>query len=189
MTSEKVEQKSEDFELESESTYQNETKHILLKSGIKIKPVYLSKDKVLQGKALQIYWYILTHKSAGVREIQKSLDFASPGTVSYQLKKLLQAGIILKKEKDGKYYLKKESKKGLLGFYIRVGYFLIPRFTLYLIFYILGFIVYIFFACIYGDTFILNPGGLLLLFFLIFGTAIFMFESIKIWKTRPVKLK
>ena len=36
----------------------------------------ISQDKILQGKTLQIYWYILTHNRAGVREIQKSLKIS-----------------------------------------------------------------------------------------------------------------
>ena len=48
-------------------------------------------EKLLEGKALQIYWYLLTHPQglAGIREIQKELGFSSPGTVTYQINKLL----------------------------------------------------------------------------------------------------
>lgn len=91
--------------------------------------------------------------------------------------------------KNDKYYVNEELKKGMLGFYIRIGYFMIPRFSLYLIFYILGFIGYLFFAVIYGDNFISNPGSMLLLVFLIFGAVVFIFESIKILKRKPTKLK
>lgn len=147
-----------------------------------------NQEKILQGKTLQIYWYILTHTRAGVREIQKSLKISSPGTVSYQIKKLVVSGIISKSDKDEKYYVNEESKKGVLGFYIRVGFMMIPRFSLYLVINILGFIGYIAFAGIQGDQFITNPGSILLLFFLIFSTAVFIFESIKIWRTRPSKL-
>ena len=121
-------------------------------------------------------------------EIQKALNFSSPGTVSYQIKKLSNAGIISKDIKNEKYYVNEELKKGMLGFYIRIGFLMIPRFSLYLIINILGFIGYLFFAGTYGDKFITNLGSLLLLIFLIFGTAVFSFESIKIWKRRPTKL-
>ncbi|MFX0141970.1 MAG: hypothetical protein ACFFDN_50500, partial [Candidatus Hodarchaeota archaeon] len=89
---------------------------------------------------------------------------------------------------DGKYYANEQSKKGVLGFYIRIGFKMIPRFSLYLAINILGFIGYITFAGIHGDQFITHPGSLLLLFFLIFSSAVFIFESIKIWRTRPTKL-
>ena len=154
-----------------------------------MKTLRYNQEKILQGKTLQVYWYILTHHNAAIRKIQKSLNMSSPGTVSYQIKKLMNAGIISKSEKNGKYYVNKELKKGVLGFYIRFGLLIIPRFSLYLIIYILGFIGYIFFVSIYGYNFITNPGSLLLLTFLIFGTIVFIFETIKIWKRRPTKLK
>ncbi|MFX1502194.1 MAG: winged helix-turn-helix domain-containing protein, partial [Promethearchaeota archaeon] len=173
--------------LQSQLKFREGLTDIKAKTGIKTKPLIVNPEKVLQGKTLQVYWYILTHNRAGVREIQKSLKISSPGTVSYQIDKLLRAGIVSKNDKDGKYYVNEESKKGILGFYTRIGFLMIPRFSLYLIINVLGFIGYIIFASIYGDPFITNPGSILLLIFLIFGTAIFIFESIKIWRTRPSK--
>ncbi|MFW9827610.1 MAG: NosD domain-containing protein, partial [Candidatus Thorarchaeota archaeon] len=175
--------------IQSRFKYKKKLKQMRIKPEIKIKPLKVNQEKVLHGKTLRVYWYIATHNRAGVREIQKSLNLSSPGTVSYQIEKLLKAGIISKNEKNGKYYVNKELKKGILGFYVRIGFLMIPRFSLYLIINFLGFIGYLIFASLYGDKFITNPGSLLLLFFLIFGTAIFIFESIKIWKTRPSKLK
>ena len=35
-----------------------------------------NRKKVLQGKTLQVYWYVLTHNHAGVREVQKAKLFA-----------------------------------------------------------------------------------------------------------------
>lgn len=145
----------------------------------------INQDKILRGKTLQIYWYILTHTNAGVREIQKSLKISSPGTVSYQIKKLVIAGIISKNETNGKYYVNEESRKGVLGFYVRIGFMMIPRFSLYLTVNIVGFIGYLIFAGFHGDAFITHPASFLLLFLLIFSSAVFIFESIKIWRTRP----
>ncbi|MFW9969836.1 MAG: NosD domain-containing protein [Candidatus Odinarchaeota archaeon] len=155
------------------------------KSEIKTKPFKINREKVLHGKTLRVYWYILTHNHAGVREIQKSLNLSSPGTVSYQIDKLLKAGIVSKNDKNGKYQVNEELKNGILGFYTHLGFLMIPRFSLYLIVNILGFLGYLVLASIYGDNFISNPGSILLLIFLIFGTTVFIFESIKIWKTRP----
>ncbi|MFX0075812.1 MAG: hypothetical protein ACFE96_10245 [Candidatus Hermodarchaeota archaeon] len=147
------------------------------------------REKILQGKTLQIYWYILTHHNAGVRKIQKALNYSSPGTVSYQIDKLLDAGLISKNDKDGSYYINKEFKKGFLGFFIHIGFLMIPRFAIYLIIYILAFSGYFFFASFYGYIFIISPGGLFLLIFLVFGIGVFLFETIKIWKRRPTKLR
>ncbi len=144
-----------------------------------------NRKKVLQGKTLQVYWYILTHNHAGVREIQKALKFVSPGTASYQINKLLKAGIISKNEEDGKYYVKEDVKKGVLGFYFHLGSLMIPRYSLYLIVNIMGVVSYVFLASKYGDVFITNPGSLLFLFFIVFCTCVFIFESMKIWKRKP----
>ncbi|NHJ19718.1 MAG: ArsR family transcriptional regulator [Candidatus Lokiarchaeota archaeon] len=141
--------------------------------------------KILQGKTLQIYWYILTHHSAGVREIQKALKMVSSGTVAYQLDKLMKAGIISKKDKDGKYFVKEGVKKGILGFYFRIGPLMIPRYSLYLVINILGVILYAYLAILYGDVFITNPASLLFLFFISYCTCVFIFESMKIWKRKP----
>lgn len=168
--------------------YKSETKNGKLPamSDPSIKAKSLKGNQgVLQGKTLQIYWYLLTHKRAGVRTIQKSLNISSPGTVSYQINKLMSAGLISKNQKDDKYYVKKDVKKGILGFYFHIGNFMIPRFSLYLAINILGFVGYAFFAGIYGDVFITNPGSLFLLFFLIFSTSVFIFESKKLWERKP----
>ena len=144
-----------------------------------------NKKKILQGKTLQVYWYILTHHNAGVREIQKALKMVSSGTVAYQLDKLIKAGVISKNDKDGKYYVKEDIKKGLLGFYFHIGRFMIPRYSVYLVVNILGVLAYVFLAIKYGDVFITSPESLLLIFYLIFSTFVFIYESIKIWERKP----
>jgi DNA-binding transcriptional ArsR family regulator len=149
------------------------------------KDVNDNQETVLQGKTLQVYWYILTHNRAGVREIQKALKMVSSGTVAYQLDKLMKAGIISKNDKDSKYYVKEGIKKGVLGFYFHLGPFMIPRYSLYLIVNILGIIGYVLLAFKYGDVFIASPASLFLLFFLIFSTFVFIYESIKIWERKP----
>ncbi len=144
-----------------------------------------NREKVLQGKTLQVYWYILTHRRAGVREIQKALKMVSSGTVAYQLDKLVKAGIISKNDEDGKYYVKEAVKKGVLGFFFRLGPLMIPRYSLYLVINILGVVGFVYLAIIYGDAFITNPASLLFLFFIIYSTSVFIFESMKIWERKP----
>ncbi|MFX0043545.1 MAG: hypothetical protein ACFE8L_11595, partial [Candidatus Hodarchaeota archaeon] len=94
-------------------------------------------------------------------------------------------GIISKNDEDGKYYVKEGVKKGVLGFYFRLGPFMIPRYSIYLVINILGVLGYVFLAIIYGDVFITSPGSLLFLFFIIFCTCVFIYESIKIWQRKP----
>jgi len=143
-------------------------------------------EDLLQGKTLQIYWYIFTHDHAGVREIQKALNLSSPGTVSYQMAKLLEAGVISKNSEEGKYSLNEEIKTGVLKLFMRIGNRVIPRISLYLIIYLLGFIVYFILAVISGNEFITDPISLFLLIFLILGMAIFILESLKIRKLKPI---
>ncbi|MFW9822629.1 MAG: hypothetical protein ACFFE4_06830, partial [Candidatus Thorarchaeota archaeon] len=151
----------------------------------KIKPEFALE--LLQGKTFQVYWYIFTHQRAGIREIQKALNFSSSGTVAYQISKLLKAGVILREKLEGKYIINREIKIGVLKFFIRFRNRLIPRVSLYLLIYILGFSVYLILIVITEDQFLFNPLGLLLLFFLITGTIIFIFESYKVWKLNPTK--
>ena len=183
MTSGKIKCIKEGSELNLKS--KNEILQAMSDPDIEAENLKPNREKVLQGKTLQVYWYILTHNRAGVREIQKALQMVSSGTVSYQINKLLKAGIISKNDKDGKYYVMKGEKKGVLGFYFRLGPFMIPRFSLYLVINILGVVGYVFLARIYGDSFISNPASLLFLFFIIFCTVVFIFESIKIWERKP----
>jgi hypothetical protein len=144
-------------------------------------------EDLLQGKTLQIYWFFFVKRHAGIREIQKALNISSSGTVSYQITKLLKAGIISKDEEEGKYSLKEEVKIGVLKFFTRIGNRTIPRISLYLVIYLTGFIIYLILGLIQGITFIRDPINLLLLFFLILGTIIFIIESYKIWKLMPIK--
>ncbi|MFX1357929.1 MAG: hypothetical protein ACFFA8_11695 [Promethearchaeota archaeon] len=145
-----------------------------------------TQEILLEGKTLQIYWYIFTHTKAGIREIQKALNISSSGTVSYQISKLQDAGILSKDEVEGKYYIKEEVRRGILKFYIRIGNLVIPRISLYLIIYVLGFILYLILAVISHDEFLADPMSLLLLFFLMFGTVLLIFQSIKVWKIKPI---
>jgi DNA-binding transcriptional ArsR family regulator len=186
MTLRRRKYKKEGLELSNRSSKsKNETLLAMSDPEVEANDLKDNKKKVLQGKTLRVYWYILTHNRAGVREIQKALKMVSPGTASYQINKLVKAGIISKNEKDGKYYVKEGVKKGVLGFYFRLGPLMIPRYSLYLVVNILGVVIYVFLSGIYGDTFITSPASLLFLFFIVFCTSVFIFESIKIWESKP----
>jgi hypothetical protein len=140
----------------------------------------------LQGKTLQVYWYFFTKRHAGVREIQKALNISSSGTVSYQITKLLKAGIISKDAEEGKYSIQKDIKIGILKFFIRIGNRTMPRISLYLIIYSFGFITFLILAILQGINFFSDPLNLILLCFLIVGTVIFIIESFKIRKLKPI---
>lgn len=151
----------------------------------KIKKLPVSEE-VLEGKALQVYWYVFTHDKAGVREIQKTLNLSSPGTVSYQLSKLKEAGILSKSEEEGKYYVSERLKQGVFKLYVKIGKWVVPRVSLYLIIYALGFILYLILALLFSEQFLSNPATYLLLGFLILGTIILIFQTISIRKINPL---
>ncbi len=141
--------------------------------------------EIVQGKALQVYWFLLTHDTASIREIQRALDFASPGTVTYQISKLESAGVVAKDPEQDKYQIRAEIKSGILGFYIRVGYRMIPRFSIYLMLFLFGLFCFILAAIERGDTFITDPFNWIILLILFSGIFAFIFESVRIWRMRP----
>lgn len=141
--------------------------------------------ETLEGKALQVYWYLLTNGTKGIREIQKDLNFSSPSTASYQIKKLIETGIVSKDEGSDKYFVKQEVKSGILGFYIRFGYKMIPRFTIYLMFHFIGIIVFLGFFLLFGVEFLFHPITFIFLLYLLLVTILFVFESYNIWKMKP----
>lgn len=146
-----------------------------------------SPETLLQGKTVQIYWYLLTHPSgiAGIREIQKKLNLSSPGVVSYHINKLVSAGIVGKNENSEKYYVKEEIKAGFLGFYFRLGYRMIPRFSGYLVVFLFGIILFVIFSITRGDAYIVDPSNWVFFFFLVFGIVITIFESFIIRNMKP----
>ena len=141
-------------------------------------------DTVPHGKALQLYWFLLTHEPMGIREIQKALNINSPSSVAFQINKLVKNGIASRTEND-KYYIKEEVKSGILGFYMRFGYRMIPRFSIYLCLYLVCLLVFLVFLILEGDQFILNLSNFLFLLYLILGSGIFVYESVRIWKMKP----
>ena len=118
-------------------------------------------EKLLQGTTLNIYWFLLTHTAgfAGIREIQKALKLSSPGLVSYHINNLISVGIVAKNEENEKYYVKEEIKSGILGYYFRLGHRVIPRFTLYLIVFIICLLFFVGFLISRGDSYILDPSN------------------------------
>lgn len=141
-------------------------------------------EEAPSGKSLQIYWYLLTHGPKGIREIQKALKIPSPSSVSFQINKLVEKGILSKTEED-KYFIKEEIKSGILGFYMRIGYRMIPRFTIYLCIYLVGLLGFLLAALAEGDQFVLNPTFFIFFLYLIFGTVVFIYESLRIWRIKP----
>jgi hypothetical protein len=138
-------------------------------------------ESQLRGKTLQVYWYLLgaAARSAGVREIQRSLHFSSPSIALHHLEKLQNLGLVTKKA-TGEYILKEEVKVGLLRFFTRVGRFHVPRYLFYSVWLSTMLFTYL---LIYGIT-----GGVHNFFALTFGGVgclILWMETIRLWREKP----
>ncbi|MFW9904335.1 MAG: winged helix-turn-helix domain-containing protein [Candidatus Thorarchaeota archaeon] len=140
---------------------------------------------LLQGMTLKVYWYLLTRGEMGIRELQRDLKVSSPGTITYQMKKLIEAGLVEKNAENDKYFIKEEVKSGILGFYVRFGYKMIPRFSLYLIVYFSAVLWFLINTFTNGDSYMTDINNLVFLMYIIFGICVFIFESYKIWKMNP----
>ena len=143
-------------------------------------------EELLKGKTLQIYWYLLTHRegSAGIREIQKDLKIPSSSTVSYHINKLVQINLVSQSETTGKYFVKSEVKNGIMSLYIKIGRRMIPRMLFYLSFFSVGSFLSILFILFRGKE--ITTIDLLFLSFSISAVIIFIFETYKIWKMKPL---
>ena len=139
----------------------------------------------LEGKTLQIYWYLYEHGPSGVREIQRVLNYNSPGIITYQIKKLSENGLIIKDKETEKYKVHYYMKPGLLNFYIKIGSWLVPRFSVYLLIFFLGFAFFLIGMILWGDLFIIHPSSLVLLLFLFLESIFFIYESKIMRKLKP----
>ena len=133
----------------------------------------------LNGNTLRTYWVLLNSENGyvGVRELQRKLGFSSPALASYHLNKLEAMGLVNKIKGD--YRVAKRVKVGVLKQFVKLGTFMLPRYTLYatlfttfLIFIILSLREFTFF----------NTLALILAFL---GTLIHWYETIRIWRQKP----
>jgi prolipoprotein diacylglyceryltransferase len=181
-TLEKVDKETHTLEIVTKET---RISKVIRKVTARVIPTQSFDPELLQGKTLQVYWYLLEHGAASVRDVHKALDFSSPGLVYYQMKKLLAGGIIAKDVHTDKYFIREKVKSGILDFYIEIGSIFIPRFSIYLTVFLLGFVLFFLSALLWGDAFMTNPGTILLFFFLLFGSFVFIYESMRTWKLKP----
>jgi len=134
-------------------------------------------ESELRGNTLKVYWYMLEHggeSSVGVREIQRALGFSSPTLAAYHLDKLVNFGLVDKRL--GEYYLVKIVKVGVLKYFMRFGSFLLPRYVLYAML----FTALLVFGMLRFDK--VSFWSVLALIFGILGTAIFWYETLKVWR-------
>ena len=184
LAKEKAREEQENEVIFEEETRISKFRRIVLPKSGEESSLFVDKN-LLRGKSLQVYWYLYEHGPAGVREIQRALNYSSPGIITYQIKKLAENGLIVKDVTTEKYSINVRVKAGLLNFYIKIGSRLFPRFSLYLLGFFLGFCLFLLGSFFWGDRFITQPSSLLLLLFLFFGSIIFIYESIVMGKLKP----
>lgn len=140
----------------------------------------LDIESKLQGKTLQVYWYLLREKGGpvGVRQVQRSLGFSSPSVAVYHLEKLVDLGLVEKLYGD--YTLKKGVKVGAMANFILLGRFLLPRHLFYAVLFTSMLITYLL-----KYTLSLNPHSFAALLFGALASLILWYETIKIIKKKP----
>jgi len=138
-------------------------------------------ESELKGKTLLVYWYLLQQPAhtVGVREVQRSLGFSSPSIAVHHLEKLQDLGLIRKKG-TGEYVLEEEVKVGILGFFTRMGRYLVPRYLFYSVLFSTMFTAYLT-LCIIGQ---IIPSFYTMLFGLVAMIA-FWVETVRLWRARP----
>jgi len=133
----------------------------------------------LKGNTLRTYVTLLGSDKGvvGVRELQRKLGFSSPALASYHLRRLEELGLVV--EDKGNYRLLKEVKVGILAQFIRLGTIMLPRYVFYATFFSTLLVYYLSqlkelqFYSVFG------------LLFGVLGTAVFWFETLRIWRQKP----
>ncbi|OLS25483.1 MAG: hypothetical protein HeimC3_14720 [Candidatus Heimdallarchaeota archaeon LC_3] len=138
----------------------------------------------MQGKTLQVYWLLIEKSEFGIREIQKELNYSSSALVSYQIQKLMTDGLVKKDNVTEKYQVSVKVITGIMNFFFQFKEQFIPRFSLYLFVFFLGFLFYFILSLMWEDPFITHPGSILFLISLIISTIISSYESMKMCKMK-----
>jgi len=133
----------------------------------------------LNGNTLRVYWFLLqTSKGfVGPREVQRKLRFSSPALAVYHLEKLVELG--LAEKVSGEYHLTKIVDVGVLKQFTKLRGFIIPRNILYAT-------MFTTLSAFYVSQF--REVNFYSIFALIFGllsSAIFWYETLRVWRSKP----
>jgi len=142
----------------------------------------VSEDKIasdLKGNMLRVYWHLLRSSNGvvGVRETQKSLGFSSPALSAYHLEKLIELGLVQKVR--GEYHLVRVVNVGVLKQFVKIGSFVLPRYTLYATMFTT---LLIFYLTQLRDV---NFYSVFALIFGILATGILWYETVRAWRQKP----
>ncbi len=138
-------------------------------------------EDILKGKTMKVYYFMLKqNKPLSAREIQRRTGLSSPSLSLHHLAKLQELDLVTKIDDEG-YVVSKYIKIGILRFFVNIGAFLVPRYTLYLVFF--GSLM-VSSLIIFG--LVLTAERILLYLVLCISIIIFVFETYHIWKAGPV---
>ena len=132
----------------------------------------------LKGKTLLVYWYLLKSDSpVGVRAVQRGLNISSSSVAAHHLDKLKELSLV-DKDSYGRYFLTEKVDVGVLQLFTKVGKFMLPRYSFYAAFYTTMLILYMVLS--YGSI------DIFALVFVLSGSFIFGYETLRIWRRRPL---
>ena len=133
----------------------------------------------LKGNTLRVYWHLLKSSDGivKVRETQRSLGFSSPALAVYHLEKLTELGLV--KKIRGEYHLAKVVNVGVLKQFMKIGTFILPRYTLYATLFTTLLLFYL------SQLREINFYSVFALLFGILATGILWYETFKIWRQKP----
>lgn len=140
--------------------------------------------ELMQGKTMKIYWYLLTHGESGIRELKRKLNISSTSTVSYNINKLVDAGLVSKTDKE-KYKVEETIQSGILGLYVKIGTYMIPRILFYFSFLTVGLILY-YIIVSSRDVSTLYLEDFLFFFFSLSAILFFGYEGYRVWTMKPL---
>ena len=135
----------------------------------------------LKGKTLKIYFYMLSqNKPLSAREIQRNIGLSSPSLSLHHLKKLNEMGLV-ELDDSGLYIISRYVKVGVLKLFVGRGLLMVPRFLVYSFFSLAVLLTSLY---LFGG--VLTSERVILFIVLIIMNIIFWYETVSIWKTKPV---
>ncbi len=140
-------------------------------TGDRVLDVFMNRHR------LKVYWQVLTrNEPSGVREIQRGLGLSSPSVAFHHLDKLVEAGLVAK-DAYGRYVAVRNVEVSVLQAFMRIGRFVLPRYSFYAAFFTTLTIGYLLLAGTSAGIFTLTVGGA--------SAAAFWYEAIRVWRRRP----
>jgi len=134
----------------------------------------------LTGRTLRVYWYLLQNKGPhGRLEVQRGTKLSSSSLAEYHLKKLVGMGLV-EKNVHGEYAICKTVQVGVMRFYAMYKSNMIPRFLLYISFYITMLVAFLLFF----NNLPLS-GVFLITAILVFAITTSLAESVILLKATP----